>query len=112
MEILPALNRIKSLLPINYDHVTMAPVNKNRSYYFINQQCIILLEGLSTYTLSKLNTSLLSRQSGWQQLLEAMRTVKQEHIFPPQLFGQYLTLFMQSLPQMKEQKAAVEAGLR
>lgn len=59
-----------------------------------------------------LNTSLLSRQGDWRQMLEAMRAVEQENIFPPQVYGQYFMFFMQSLTQMKEQKAAVGAGLQ
>lgn len=59
-----------------------------------------------------LNTSQLSRQGDWKQMLDAMREVEKENIFPPQLFGQYFSFFMQTLTQVKEQKAAVEAGLK
>ena len=46
-------------------------------------------------------------------MLEAMREVERENIFPPpQLYGPYFSFFMQALTQMKEQKAAVEAGLK
>lgn len=58
-----------------------------------------------------LNTSQLARQGDWKQMLDAMREVEKENIFPPQLFGQYFSFFMQALTRMKEQKVAVEAGL-
>ena len=59
-----------------------------------------------------LNTSQLARQGDWKRMLEAMREVERENIFPPQLYGPYFSFFMQALTQMKEQKAAVEAGLK
>lgn len=59
-----------------------------------------------------LNTSQLARQGDWKQMLDAMREVEKENIFPPQLFGQYFSFFMQTLTQMKELKATVEAGLK
>lgn len=58
-----------------------------------------------------LNTSQLARQGDWKQMLDAMREVEKENIFPPQLFGQYFSFFMQALTRMKEQKVAVGAGL-
>ena len=59
-----------------------------------------------------LNTSQLARQGDWKRMLEAMREVERGNIFPPQLYGPYFSFFMQALTQMKEQKAAVEAGLK
>ncbi|WP_270543422.1 thioredoxin domain-containing protein [Butyricimonas paravirosa] len=59
-----------------------------------------------------LNTSQLARQGDWKQMLEAMREVERENVFPPQLYGPYFSFFIQALTQVKEQKAAVEAGLK
>ena len=59
-----------------------------------------------------LNTSLLSRNNDWKQMLEVIQVVKQENIFPPQLYAQYFVFFVQSLTRMKEQDTAVKAGLK
>lgn len=58
-----------------------------------------------------LNTSLLSRQGNWKQMLEVMRAVKKEKILPDQIFGQYFVFFVKSLLQMKDKKDAVKGGL-
>ena len=57
-----------------------------------------------------LNTSLLSRQGNWKQMLAVMRAVKEENILPEQIYGQYFVFFMKSLTQMKEKEAAVTEG--
>lgn len=63
-----------------------------------------------------LNTSQFSRQGDWKKMLEMMREVKvlneREDLFPFQVYAQYFTFFMQSLTQMKEQDAAVRAGVK
>ncbi|MFR5658125.1 MAG: hypothetical protein ACLUDU_09070 [Butyricimonas faecihominis] len=38
-----------------------------------------------------LNTSQLARQGDWKRMLEAMREVERENIFPPQLYGPYFS---------------------
>lgn len=61
-----------------------------------------------------LNTSQISRQGDWKKMLDVMREVKEENeredLFPPQVYAQYFTFFMQSLTQMREQETAVRAG--
>ncbi len=56
-----------------------------------------------------LNTSMLSRQGDWKQMLEVMHVVKDEQLFPPQVYGQYFMFFIKSLADM-EDKEAVESG--
>lgn len=58
-----------------------------------------------------LNTSLLSRQGNWKQMLAIMHTVKNEKILPDQIFGQYFVFFVKSLSQMKDQKDAIRGGI-
>lgn len=57
-----------------------------------------------------LNTSLLSRQNDWKQLIDVMKAVKDEGILPPQVYGQYFMFFIQSLTNMDD-KEAVNAGV-
>ena len=57
-----------------------------------------------------LNTSLLSRQGDWKQMLDVMKAVKDEAILPAQVYGQYFMFFMQSLGKMDDKKA-VEGGV-
>ena len=63
-----------------------------------------------------LNTSRISRQGDWKKMLDVMREVKEENeredLFPPQVYAQYFTFFMQSLTQMREQETAVRAGVK
>lgn len=59
-----------------------------------------------------LNTSQLSREGDWKQMLEVMQTVERENILPPQIYGQYFMFFMQSLTQMEDKKNAVVAGIQ
>ena len=58
-----------------------------------------------------LNTSILSRQGDWKQMLEVMKAVKDEQILPAQIYGNYFLFFMQSLAKM-EDKAAVDGGVK
>lgn len=63
-----------------------------------------------------LNTSQLSRGGDWKKMLDVMREVKEENeredLFPFQVYAQYFTFFVQSLTRMKEQDAAVRAGIK
>ncbi len=58
-----------------------------------------------------LNTSMLSRQGDWEQMLKVMRAVKDEQILPAQVYGQYFLFFMQSLAEMKD-ATAVDGGIQ
>lgn len=59
-----------------------------------------------------LNTSLLSRQGNWKQMLEVMRAVDKEKILPDQIYGQYFVFFLKSLTQMKDKEDAVSEGVK
>lgn len=59
-----------------------------------------------------LNTSLLSRQNNWKQMLEVMRAVDKEKILPDQIYGQYFVFFLKSLTQMKDKENAVAEGVK
>lgn len=44
-----------------------------------------------------LNTSFLSREKEWRELLDVMKVVERDRILPPEHFEQYLAFFMNSL---------------
>ena len=57
-----------------------------------------------------LNTSMLSRKGDWNKMLDVMHVVKDEQLFPPQVYGQYFMFFIKSLAEMDD-KEALEAGV-
>ncbi|WP_099291408.1 thioredoxin fold domain-containing protein [Butyricimonas sp. Marseille-P3923] len=58
-----------------------------------------------------LNTSMLSRQKDWKQMLETMKVIKENGLMPDQIYRQYFSFFIRSLAAMEDNKAVI-AGVK